>query len=211
MQEKLINPTHITTAGTKEEATTQERVQTATQCSLSELFLTFAHIGLFTIGGGYAMIPLIQQKVVQEKKWVSEQELVDLMAVAQSCPGIFAINIAIFIGYKLRGVPGALASTLAAALPSFVIILLIALFFQTFRENKYVERFFAGIRPAVVALIAAPVFKMAKTAKINLQNLWIPIAATIAIVCYGTSPIYVILIAGIGGYVWGQWANKADD
>ncbi|HBC28701.1 MAG TPA: hypothetical protein DC006_03330, partial [Prevotellaceae bacterium] len=97
-----------------------------------DLFRNFFHIGLFTIGGGYAMIPLIQQKVVEKKKWVSEAELVDLMAVAQSCPGIFAVNISIFIGYKLRGVKGALCSTLGACLPSFVIILSIAMIFQQF-------------------------------------------------------------------------------
>lgn len=178
---------------------------------LISLFLTFAYIGLFTIGGGYAMIPLIQQKVVEEKGWVTEEELVDLMAVAQSCPGIFAVNIAIFIGYKLRGVPGALATTLAAITPSFVIILLIALIFAAFRENKYVERFFLGLRPAVVALIAAPTFKMAKTAKVNLRNIWIPILAVLLICIYGMSPIYVVLAAGVGGYVWGQWVNKEED
>lgn len=181
-----------------------------TLASLPQLFLTFAYIGLFTIGGGYAMIPLIQQKVVEERRWVSEEELVDLMAVAQSCPGIFAINIAIFIGYKLRGVPGALMSTLAAALPSFLIILLIALFFTKFRDNKWVERFFLGLRPAVVALIAAPVFKMAKTAKITLRTIWIPVLATVAICAYGVSPIYIVLIAGVIGYVWGQWVNAEE-
>ena len=114
-----------------------------------DLFRNFFHIGLFTIGGGYAMIPLIQQKVVQQKQWVSEEELVDLMAVAQSCPGIFAVNISIFIGYKLRGVKGALCSTLGACLPSFLIILAIATLFQQFKDNEWVARFFRGIRPAV--------------------------------------------------------------
>lgn len=181
-----------------------------TSASLASIFLTFAYIGLFTIGGGYAMIPLIQQKVVEERRWVTEEELVDLMAVAQSCPGIFAINIAIFIGYKLRGTVGALVSTLAAALPSFLIILLIALFFTQIRDNKWVERFFLGLRPAVVALIAAPVFKMARTARLTLRTSWIPILATLAICLYGVSPIYVVLIAGVTGYVWGQWVNAKD-
>ena len=168
------------------------------------LFTSFFRIGLFTIGGGYAMIPLIEAKVVDEKGWVSREELLDLIAVAQSCPGIFAINIGIFIGYKLKGTKGALACTLGTALPSFLIILAIALCFQRFSENDYVERIFRGIRPAVVALIAAPVFKMARMAKISRTNVWIPIVATLLIWLMGVSPIYIILVAGIGGYLYGK-------
>jgi len=173
-----------------------------------ELFFTFMHIGLFTIGGGYAMIPLIEAKVVDEKKWITREELLDLIAVAQSCPGIFAINIGIFIGYKLKGARGAILTALGTALPSFLIILAIAICFQQFRDNIYVERIFKGIRPAVVALIAAPVFKMGRMAKINRYNIWIPIVATILIWLVGISPIYVILAAGIGGYLYGYINNN---
>ena len=127
-----------------------------------ELFKTFFHIGLFTFGGGYAMIPLIETKVVDEKKWIDREMLLDLIAIAQSCPGIFAVNISIFIGYRIKGTAGAVVGALATSLPSFIIILAIALFFQQFRENEYVDRFFRGLRPAVVALIAAPVFRMAE-------------------------------------------------
>lgn len=169
-----------------------------------DLFSNFFRIGLFTIGGGYAMIPLIEAKVVDEKKWIEREELLDLIAVAQSCPGIFAINIGIFIGYKLKGLKGAILTTLGTALPSFLIILAIALIFHQFRDNIYVERIFRGIRPAVVALIAAPVFKMGKMAKIGLTNIWIPIVATLLIWAMGVSPIYVILLAGLGGYIYGQ-------
>ncbi len=169
-----------------------------------ELFSNFFRIGLFTIGGGYAMIPLIEAKVVDEKRWLEREELLDLIAVAQSCPGIFAINIGIFIGYKLKGLKGAIVTTLGTALPSFLIILAIALCFQQFRDNIYVERIFRGIRPAVVALIAAPVFKMARMAKISRYNVWIPVIATLLIWMMGVSPIYVILVAGIGGYIYGQ-------
>ncbi len=174
-----------------------------------DLVSTFFRIGLFTIGGGYAMIPLIQQKVVEEKKWVSEEELVDLMAVAQSCPGIFAINISIFIGYKRHGVAGAVLSALGTALPSFIIILLIALLFQRFRDYTVVEKMFRGIRPAVVALIAAPVFKMAKTAKVNRYTVWIPIVAALLIWLLHVNPIYIIILAGVGGYVYGR-LNKEE-
>jgi len=170
-----------------------------------DLFRTFFHIGLFTIGGGYAMIPLIENRVVDQKGWISREDLVDLIAVAQSCPGIFAVNISIFIGYRLRGTRGAFFSALGAALPSFIIILAIALVFQQFRHNWIVERIFRGIRPAVVALIAAPVFRMAKSARISWTNAWIPAVAALAIWLLGVSPIYVIMLAGIGGYAYGQF------
>lgn len=168
------------------------------------LFTTFFRIGLFTIGGGYAMIPLIEQKVVDEKHWLRREELMDLMAVAQSCPGVFAVNISIFIGYKMRRTPGALVCTIGTALPSFIIILTIALFFQQFRHYSAVESIFRGIRPAVVALIAAPVFRMAKTARICRYNAWIPVVSALAIWLLGFSPVYVVILAGLGGYTYGQ-------
>lgn len=175
------------------------------------LFTTFFRIGLFTIGGGYAMIPLIEAKIVDEKQWISREELLDLMAVAQSCPGIFAVNIAIFIGYKLRGIGGALMSTLGCILPSFLIILAIALFFRQFQDNVWVARAFRGIRPCVVALIAAPTFKMAKTAKIGWTNVWIPVLGAFLIWMFGVSPIWVIVAAGLGGYMYGKLISLAPD
>ena len=128
-------------------------------------FGTFFKIGLFTIGGGYAMVPLIEEEVIHKKKWLTQEEFIDLLAVSQSVPGVFAVNFSIFIGYKLRKFPGALALALGAILPSFLIILAIALFFHQFKEYEAVENIFKGIRPAVVALIAAPTFSMAKSAK----------------------------------------------
>lgn len=169
-----------------------------------ELFLTFAKIGLFTIGGGYAMIPLIKETVVDKKQWATEEDLMDLIAVAQSCPGVFAINISVFIGYRMRRLPGALMCALGAALPSFIIILAIAMFFRQFKDNPTVASIFRGIRPAVAALIAAPVFKMARTSKINKKNIWIPIVSALCIWLIGFSPVYIILIAALGGYTYGQ-------
>lgn len=173
-----------------------------------ELFKTFFHIGLFTFGGGYAMIPLIESKVVDEKRWIDREMLLDLIAIAQSCPGIFAVNIGIFIGYKLRRTPGALVCALGTSLPSFIIILFIVLFFRHFRENEFVDRFFRGLRPAVVALIAAPVFKMGKRANITFQSVWIPVVAALLIWQFDVSPVYVILIAGLSGYAYGQYIKN---
>lgn len=169
-----------------------------------ELFTTFMRIGLFTIGGGYAMIPLIQQKVVDEKHWVTQDELVDLIAIAQSSPGVFAANISIFIGYRLKGTPGALFSTLGVCLPSFFIILVIAAFFNQFGDNPVVASIFRGIRPAVVALIATPVFRMARSAKIGFHNAWIPLVCALAIWMLSVSPVYIVIIAGLAGFTYGQ-------
>ena len=167
------------------------------------LFSTFFKIGMFTLGGGYAMIPIIEAEVVNKHKWVTKEEFLDLIAISQSCPGVFAINISIFIGYKLKKVKGALATALGTALPSFLIILAIALFFQQFKDNEVVAAIFRGIRPAVVALIAVPTFNLAKSAHLTWANCWIPIVGALAIWLLGVSPVYIILLAGLGGYLYG--------
>ena len=173
-----------------------------------QLFTIFFKIGAFTVGGGYAMIPLIEAEIVTKKGWVAKEDFLDLLAIAQSAPGVFAVNIAIFIGYRLRGVRGCLVTALGAILPSFLIILCIALFFLRFKENPTVEAIFKGIRPAVVALIAAPTFNLAKAAKINRYTIWIPIISALLIWLLGFSPIWIILLAGIGGYVWNLKIKK---
>lgn len=166
-------------------------------------FKTFFKIGLFTFGGGYAMIPMIESEVVDKKKWVEKEEFLDMIAIAQSCPGVFAINASIFIGYKLRKTRGAICTSLGTALPSFLIILLIAMFFHSFMDVPWVAAMFRGIRPAVVALIAVPTFNLAKSAKISLSNCWIPIVSALLIWGIGVNPIYIIIAAGIGGYLYG--------
>ena len=167
-------------------------------------FRTFFKIGMFTLGGGYAMIPLIEEEVVNRHHWVSKDEMLDLIAIAQSCPGVFAINISIFVGYKLQKLRGAIATALGTALPSFLIILLIAMFFHQFEDNRIVAAMFKGIRPAVVALIAVPTFNMGKQAKLNKFTIWIPIVSALLIWLLGVSPIWIIIAAGVGGFIWGK-------
>ena len=169
-----------------------------------ESFSTFFRIGLFTLGGGYAMIPLIEEEVVNKKQWVSKEEMLDLIAIAQSCPGVFAINIAIFIGYKLRKLRGAIATTIGTALPSFLIILAIAVFFSQFKDNRYVAAIFRGIRPAVVALIAVPTFRLGQRAQLNRYTIWIPVVCALAIWALSVSPIYIIIVAALAGYLYGR-------
>ena len=152
------------------------------------------------------MIPLIEEEVVNRHRWVSREEMLDLIAIAQSCPGVFAINIAIFIGYKLNKVRGAIATSLGTALPSFLIILIIAMFFHQFEDNKVVAAMFRGIRPAVVALIAVPTFNLGKRAQLNKFTIWIPIISALAIWLLGVSPIWIIILAGLGGYIYGRIA-----
>ncbi len=171
-------------------------------------FAKFFKIGLFTIGGGYAMLPLIQAEVVDKQKWIEKEEFLDLVAIAQSAPGVFAVNISIFVGYKLKGVRGSLITTFGAVLPSFLIILAIAIFFHTFQDNVYVERAFKGIRPAVVALIAAPTFTLAKSAKINRYTIWIPVLSALLIWLLGVSPILILLVAGLAGFIYGRIKRK---
>lgn len=176
-----------------------------------KLFSTFFKIGLFTIGGGYAMIPLIEKEVVNKHQWITQQEFIDLLAVAQSTPGVFAVNMAIFIGYKLRGLRGSIVSTLGTVLPSFLIILSIALFFQHFKEYTIVENIFKGIRPAVVALIAVPTFNVARTAGITWHTVWIPIVCALLIWLLGVSPIWVIICAGVGGFIYGKIKHQGGE
>ncbi len=173
-------------------------------------FKTFFRIGGFTIGGGYAMIPLIESEVVDKHRWLTKEEFLDIIAIAQSCPGVFAINMSVFIGYKKRRLPGAICSALGTALPSFIIILLIAMFFANFQDNPVVEAIFRGIRPAVVALIAAPTFSLARSAKISLANCWIPIAGALAIWLMRVNPVVVILAAGVGGYLYGKLVKPTE-
>lgn len=129
---------------------------------LWEIFWSFFKIGLFTFGGGYAMIPLIQREVIDHRKWIPASEFLDLLTLAQSVPGPIAINTAVFVGYKRSGLRGACASLLGAVLPSFLIILAIALFFAGIRQNPVVDAAFKGMRPAVVALIIAPLVTLTR-------------------------------------------------
>ena len=129
--------------------------------SLWKIFWVFAKIGSFTIGGGYAMIPLIRDELVK-RGWLTDEELPDIIALAQSAPGVLAVNMSIFAGHRMRGFKGSLAATLGSILPSFLIILLIAMLFTGYQDNPVVVRIFKGIRPVVVSLIAVPMIKMAR-------------------------------------------------
>ena len=168
---------------------------------LFEMFITFFKIGAFTLGGGYAMLPIIQKEVVEKKKWIDETEFLDMVAISQSAPGPLAVNISAFVGQKMNGIIGLIVSTLGSVLPSFIIIILVASVFIGIENSPIVQRIFQGIRPAVVALIAVPVISMGKTAKVNKRNFIIPLLAAVFVAIFGITPIYIILVAAVIGII----------
>lgn len=160
--------------------------------SLWRLFGVFAKIGAFTIGGGYAMISLIQNEIVR-RKWLSEDDFSELITLSQTAPGLLAVNISIFTGFRLRGVKGSIVATLASILPSFLIILAIAMAFSGFQDNPIVIRVFKGIRPVVVALILVPMINMARKSDDTWWK-WVLSAVVLGLVGFlGVSPIYILL------------------
>lgn len=169
---------------------------------LLPLLFTFVRVGAFTFGGGYAMLPLIHRDVVEKKKWLTENEFLDLFAVAQSLPGVFAVNMSIFIGHRLCRWKGSIVAALGTIFPSFVVILLLALFFRHIQDNPWVMRIMSGIRPAVVALIAAPVLTTWRAMKVPKSQLWIPIASALLVWFMGVSPVYIIIGAAVGGLLY---------
>ncbi|MGL5902743.1 MAG: chromate transporter [Cetobacterium sp.] len=173
-----------------------------------ELFMLFFKIGMFVIGGGYAMIPFIKKAVVEDKKWLTEEEFLDALAVSQSAPGILAVNVSVYVGKRLRGIKGILAASLGAVLPSFLIILIIAIFFQNFQDNKYVIKAFKGIKPAVIALVLTPALTLAKKAGINYKNALLPILIALLISLLNISPIIFIILGIVGGNLYYKGAQK---
>lgn len=167
---------------------------------LIEILKSFLKIGAFTFGGGYAMIPIIQYEVVNRRRWLSEQEFVELLTIAQAAPGPISLNTAVFVGYKCKGYKGALAAIMGVVIPSFVIILLVAMFFNTMRDNHWVDAAFKGMRPAVVALIVAPIVGLAK----GLHWVLIAVAAATALAVwyFGFSPVWLLIAGAIGGALW---------
>ncbi len=175
---------------------------------LRELFWSFFKIGTFTIGGGYAMIPLMEKELVDRRQWIDREAFMDILAVSQAMPGIFAVNMATNVGYRLHGFKGSVAAIIGNIAIPIVIILCLATCFRFLKDNTIFEAIFKGIRPAVVALIAAPVFNMAKTAGINWRNCWIPIVAAGFIYLLGISPIWIILATLAAGLIYGHYTKQ---
>ena len=172
--------------------------------SYLQIFITFAKIGAFTIGGGYAMIPLIKNEIVR-KGWMEEEDFPDIIALSQSAPGLLAVNISIFVGYRLKGVKGSIVATLGSITPPFLIILAIAMAFTGFQDHPVVVRIFHGIRPVVVALIAVPMLQMALKAN-KTWWMWGMSAVTLLLVAFlNVSPVYILIVTIVVSYTLAKY------
>ena len=173
---------------------------------LAEIFWSFLKIGAFTFGGGYAMIPLIGHEVIERRGWIAEHDFADLLTLAQSAPGPIALNTAVFVGYKRGGFAGALAAVLGVIVPSFVIILVVAIFFSDMRNNAIVDAAFRGMRPAVVALIIAPIIGLAR----GMRGVGMAVAAAVAVAIwyFAISPVWFLLCGAAIGLLYTLYCGK---
>lgn len=170
---------------------------------LAKLFFTFFKIGMFTLGGGYAMIPLIQREIVEKHQWIEEAEFYELLALAQSSPGPVAVNASVFVGYKVAGLRGSIVATLGTTIPSFLIILVIAAWLVDYRSNPHVAAFFKGVRPAVVAMIAAPLYSLAKAMRIGTPGLCLAFVVAMLVAFAELSPAILIAVVGTASLLLG--------
>lgn len=205
---------HISADSVSENA---QDIRPTSKSEVGQLFISFFKIGLFTFGGGWAMISIIEREIVDKFHWIKREDFLDLLAVAQSLPGILAVNIATAVGDKLHGMKGSAIATLGCILPSFLIILAIAIFLtpDMIKNNHVLSSIFMGIRPAVVALIIAPVITSAKAAKLGLKTIWIPLIVALMIsssqlfglnLGFASNPILFIILGGIGGWAVWKWS-----
>lgn len=169
--------------------------------TLLKMFLTFARIGGFTFGGGYAMLPMLQREVVEKYKWATNDELLDYYAIGQCTPGVIAVNTATFIGYKLKGIPGAIFATLGVVTPSMIIIGLIAAFISNFRDLEVVQWAFSGVRAAVVALILSAVIKIGKKSIVDIFTALIFVVVAVLSFVTDLSPVIFVVTAAVCGLI----------
>ena len=175
--------------------------------SLWEIFLVFGKIGAFTIGGGIPMIAAIKSELVK-REWLRDEDFLEIITLAQTAPGLFAANISILTGHKLRGTAGSLVATIGSCLPPFLIILLIAIFFTGFKDNEYVIKAFKGIRPVVVALIGVPLVDMIKATKMRWWSWGIMISSMILVCVLEVSPIYILICVIVMALFISWWKNR---
>lgn len=170
---------------------------------LLKLYWAFFKIGLFTFGGGYSMLPMMERELIQKNGWVTGEELLNYYAIAQCTPGAIAVNTATFVGTKRRGFWGGLFCTLGVITPSVIIITAIAVLLKNFADNEYVKRAFLGIRAAVAALIVSSVIRMVKSGIKNLFQILLCVLAFLTVALLGWSPVYIVIAAAIAGLVYG--------
>lgn len=175
---------------------------------LTDILLSFLKIGAFTFGGGYAMIPVIQHEVITRRGWIAEREFVDLLTLAQTAPGPISLNTAVFVGYKCRGFLGALMAILGVILPSFLVILAVAIFFSEIRDNEWVDAAFRGMRPAVVALIVAPILGL--TRGMHWALIAVAAATAVAVWYFAISPVWLLVAGALLGLLWAARGKEVE-
>ncbi len=178
---------------------------------LVQLFVSFAKIGVMTFGGGLAMLPMLERELVENKKWVTREEILDYYAVGQCTPGIIAVNTATFVGYKKSKILGGIIATLGMIFPSLVIITVIAAVLSNFADIPAVQHAFAGIRIAVCALIASAVVKLAKSNVKSVKQVVIAVLAFIIIAVFGASPVVVVVASAVAGLLLGKFGEKKEN
>ena len=172
------------------------------------LFLTFFKIGAFTFGGGYAMIPVIQREIVENRGWISDDDILDIIAIAESTPGPIAINSATFVGYQVAGVLGSAAATLGVVLPAFTIIYIISFFLRQFEEIKAIQYAFVGIRAGVLSLLINAVIKMGKKCPKNLFSYIIVALSFTAVAIFNLNVLFVIIGCAVSGVAMALSSKK---
>ncbi|MEJ8752722.1 chromate transporter [Lagierella sp. ICN-221743] len=176
-----------------------------------DLFKTFFIIGAFTIGGGVAMIPIIEREVVDNKKWLNDEEFMEALMVAQGMPGVLAVNMSIYIGLKIKGAKGAFFCSLGAVLPSFMIITVIAHFYKVVGSLDIAQKIFKGAIPAVAAVIAASVYSLGKKSGFKIVEFLVAIAIAISVELFNISPIVLILSFGVCNIIYKKFIRKNDE
>ena len=174
---------------------------TEKKTSLWSLFITFAKVGVMTFGGGYAMLPILEREVVTNHGWSTSEQMLDYYAIGQCTPGVIAVNVSTFVGYKTRGIMGAIVATLGIVFPSLVIITALASVLKMFQDNVYVSKAFAGIRVAVCALMASAVIKLAKKAVSGVSTAIIAVASLLLEIFLGVSPIIIVASVVVFGII----------
>lgn len=175
---------------------------------LWQLFFSFFKVGLFTFGGGYAMIPLLQAELVEKRKWISESDLMDYFSIGQCTPGIIAVNVATFCGYKMKAKTGAVIATFGIIVPSMILIILIASVLHNFLDNPYVIHAFAGVRIVVVALIAETLISFWKKGIRDKTGIAVFLVSIGLLIGLGVSPAVIVLLAVVFGLILQKWGRR---
>ncbi len=176
-----------------------------------QLFITFFRIGAFTFGGGYAMIPIIQKEAVEKRHWIKDEDIIDLLAIAESTPGVLAVNSATFVGYNVGGVPGSLAATVGVVMPSFIMILILSQFYIAFRQNVWVDYAFRGIKAGVCVLLLKSFMKLYKALDKRSFHMCLLVGAIFLSALMGLEAIVIIISGGILGYIYSTFFDKAKE